>query len=136
MKNFSGWLTSQITFVVTSFYVFGITPMILYRNGIIPGSELVLTSYWVTLATSLTVIVLTLLRWLTKYPKPLTWLQAAFGVVSVITLTYTYNSLKIIYGGENALPGTTTAILASVIAVITAFAVYLTWRAMKNKFEN
>lgn len=136
MKNFGGWFTSQVTFIVTSFYAFGITPVILYSNGIIPASGLVLGAYWVTAVTSPLVILLTLARWFKKYPSPLTWLQAGTGVASVITLIYSYVALKTVYGGEAGMPGSTVAILASVIVVITAFAVYLTWRAMKNKFEN
>lgn len=136
LRSFADWFTSQINFVVTSFFVFGITPVILYRNGFIPGSELILAAFWITAVMSPLVTALTLLRWLTKWPTPLTWLQAAFGVVSVITLIYSYTALKIIYEGETGMPGSTVAILGAVVAIITVFAIYLSQKAIKNRFKN
>lgn len=136
LKKFAGWFKSQVTFIVTSFYVFGITPVILYSNGIIPAPELVLAAHWVTVVMSPLVILLTLVRWLTKWPTPLTWLQAAFGVVSVNTLIHSYVTLKTVYGGEEGMPGSTVAILAVVVLLLTVCAVALTRKAMTNHFKN
>ena len=136
IETFKVLVASQITFVITSFYAFGITPILLYSNGIIPGSELVLASYWVTVVTSLAVITLTLLRWLVKYPTRLTWMQGGLGVVAINSLIYSYAVLKTVYNGEAGMPGSTVAILATVVLIITIFAIYLTRKAVASRFKN
>lgn len=129
------WLKNNLTFIVTSHYVAGIAPIILCSNGIIQVSELVLTAFWVTAVMSVLVIVITLSRWLVKYPSPLTWLQAGFGVVAINTLIHSYINLKTYYS-EDGVPISTVAILAAIVLVISAFVVYLTSRALKNRFEH
>lgn len=134
MKSFANWFTSQITFVITSFYVVGITPVMLYRWKMIPVSPLVLTSYWVTAVMSAVVILLTLVRWVLKYPTPLTWLQAFFGTVSVVTLIFSYNTLYGYYNGFAESSGSNTGLIA--ITFIATFAVYLTKRALGGRFRH
>lgn len=135
MKKITDWFTSQLTFIVTSFYVMGITPIILCSNGIIEVSELVLTAFWVTVVMSIVVIAITLLRWLVKYPSPLTWLQAGFGVIAINTLIHSYVNLKTYYS-EEILPSSTIIILAVVVLIISIFAIFLAHNALKNHFKN
>lgn len=132
--SFAGWFTSQVTFVVTSFYVLGIAPVMLYRWKIIPVSELVLTSYWVTAVMSAVVILLTIVRWVLKYPTSLTWLQTFFGIVSTVTLIFSYNTLYGYYNGFTESSGSNTGLI--VITLIATFAVYLTKRAWEGRFHN
>jgi hypothetical protein len=131
--NFLKWLKNNLTFIVTSFYAMGITPIILCSNGIIKVSELVLAAFWVTAVMSVIVITVTLTRWLKKYPSPLTWLQAGFGMVAVNTLIHSYVNLKTYYS-EDGVPGSTIAILAAIVLALSAFATYLVLKAIKSGF--
>lgn len=125
--------SSILSLIIYSLYVFGITPVILHSEGFFKGQQWVIGAFWVTAATSAVVLLLTLTRWVKKYPTPLTWLSAAAGVVSVVTLIYSVTSLDVIYGAPF---GHVRSLPAILMLLLTVGALLLIPKAMKSKFKN
>lgn len=129
--NFVVWFT-MVTNVA---FIIGIIPVILYSQKIIPAMELVLTAYKFVAISSPFIVGLTLLRWLKKYPTPLTWFQSAYGATAIITWLYSSIILMRIYKAEGISTDVIAAIIAAPIPVLTILAVYLSIRAYQKRFK-
>ncbi len=131
LKGFVVWLTM----VANIAFVFGIIPVLLYSWKIIPAMGLVVLAYKFLAMSSPFIVGLTLLRWIKKYPTPMTWFQSAYGVTAICTWGYSSIILMRIYKAEGISTDVIAAIIAAPIPVLTILAVYLSIRAYQKRFE-
>lgn len=131
-KEILSWLTiaSNIAFAT------GIGTVILYLKDVIPPSELVVTAYQFVAVSSPFIVGLTLIRWVMKIPEPMTWLQSAYGVTALCTWGYSWMMLVRLYMEEGTSTNVVAAMLVAPVVPLTAFVVYLTYKAYKNNFEH
>lgn len=134
MKNV--WIMDQITLAINAFFVAGITPILLYRWGVIPASEAVVTAYWLVAIISPCVIGLTLIRWVKKFPTLLTWLQGAYGVTAIASWLYSSIVLIRVYSDESREVDGIAALLSVPIIPLSLLAIYLTRQAMKKRYKH
>jgi hypothetical protein len=130
-KEILSWLTiaSNIAFAI------GIGTVILYLKDLIPPSEQVLLAYQFIAVSSPFIVGLTLIRWVTKAPESMTWLQSAYGVTALCTWGYSWMMLVRLYMAEGTSTNVIAAMLVAPIAPLSAFVVYLTYKAYKNNFK-
>lgn len=103
--------------------------------GLIEGSRLVLTAYWLALAVSPVCAIFVLVRWVKKWPLKITWLRMAFGVAFVIVWMYAGITLMRFYTNEEFLVNVLAGLLVIPIAPLSCLVLYLCYKAYKNKFE-
>lgn len=129
-------VADQVIFIINSCFAVGIIPILLCKWRLIPVSEIILNAYWIVAITSPFVVAITLLRWIKKYPTPMTWLQSAFGVTSVCTWIYASLTLLRFYNNEGLTTNIIAAILVAPTVPLSLFAIYLTRKAIKSGFKH
>ena len=103
--------------------------------GFIEGSGLVLTAYWLLLAVSPVCAIFVLVRWIKKWPEKITWLRMAFGVDCIIVWIYAGVILMRFYTNEEFLVSVLTRLLVAPVILLSGLALYLCYKAYKNKFK-
>jgi hypothetical protein len=125
-----------ITLVINALFVTGVAPVLFYKLGMIPVSEMLVTAYWFIAIASPCIVTLTLIRWVKKFPAPLTWLQASYGVTAMYTWMYSSIVLLRHYSEEGLATNLSAAILSVPTIPLSLLAVYLTVQAIKRRFRN
>lgn len=125
-----------ITLVINALFVTGVAPVLLYKQGMLPASEMLVIAYWFIAIASPCVVALTLIRWVKKFPTPLTWLQAGYGITAIYTCLYSSIVLLRHYSEEGLATNLTAGLLSIPTIPLSLLAVYLTVQAIKRRFKS
>ncbi len=121
-----------VSSLLTCLFSIGIIPILFFRWGIIPASWFVIHSFVLILFVSPCIVILTTLRWITKYPAQITWITTCYGLTNICTSLYASIILLRIYSED----GVTTNILASMLVIpmipISALVIYTGYIGLKH----
>ncbi len=121
--------------VVNALFLVSTVVIMCSTLGLIEGSRLVLTAYWLALAVSPVCAIFVLVRWIKKWPEKITWLRMAFGVDCIIVWIYAGVILMRFYTNEEFLVSVLTRLLVAPVILLSGLALYLCYKAYKNKFK-
>lgn len=134
MKVYKG-LLSFVGDTVHIAYALSASIVCFYLAGITPASLVVLYGYWAFMFASLLLVVTTILRWLFKWPKKITWLRLAYGTTGLATLMYTSKTLLQLYYGDETYVYLVPVLLSVTIPPLTLLVAVLAQRALKTGFR-
>jgi hypothetical protein len=121
--------------VVNALFLVSTVVIMCSTLGLIEGSRLVLTAYWLALAVSPVCTAFVLVRWVKKWPEKITWLRMAFGVAFIIVWIYAGVILMRFYASGGLLVNVLAGLLVIPVAPLSCLVLYLCYKAYKNKFE-
>lgn len=109
--------------------------IVLSVNGILPGTLFTLYAYFGAIIFSLICTILVILQWVTKKPKPVTWMTLVFGVTSVIVLVFATTMLWRLYT-RGSTSGDIVSLFTNPVPYLSILALYLCFRALRTKFQS
>lgn len=132
------WL-AFIDFIIVSInltFAIGVGHLVVNAWGIVDLEvETLLVAFWFVAISSPLIIAITLFRWETKIPTPITWLQLAFGLTAITTWSYSLIHLIRYFVDEAFRTNVIAAVLCICVAPVTAFALYASYKAYRNHFD-
>lgn len=138
-KN-EAWLFRRFTYLLNVVFTLAMVPYILWKMRMLTSTlnllNVILVDSYVIMIVSFTVAVVTVFRWIKKYPVPLTWLQGAYGAATANICFYITIDLLRYHYPDSSMTNAIAATISIPTTLLFVLAAYAGWKALMGRFEN